>query len=512
MPYKTRIEMEEDDFIEAGQDLLNKTVLNWPHNTLANNLDITHPIYDVLSAKTDEDYRLGRIYNNIPSYDDPATGQPTYYVTNGQTFKEAIATLDRATRDLRNFILTKTVQPSDVSPFITPGDIVVPPGGTASTQWYLVPDEVIEPPKGEAIGYSDYPICRIPQMPPRIYIAGYNNNPRHLIGITQIRRGGDLGIIKLMESFDGGVSWGVNAEFGRDAGSGINTGASAGFLWGDCTPYKKQDGTFDFGYGQSNYSLTNKWRGTGTYNESSATWSFTTEGYSNSYEHVYPFAIRTSQGPGKSIGAWTRSFSRYMRIGLYNSHFSDYSTGPWPAGFVEMINPSTGTTVWNTLSGPSVVEAGGTGVIFIAFGGRETAVSNWRVYVAYSIDNGVTFTTPTAVLSNAAYHYTGPSLVQVANGGLALSFSTNEGQSDLTNIRTVKLAVSYDGINWTKKTKVYEQGNLISGEGGYYDLGLHSWPTSKLLQLGNGEVICFIEAVFSLWDRRLIRARMKLEV
>lgn len=500
MDYKTKLQMLADmDMIQPGQDLMKDIVLNWPHNIIANNMDLIRPLYDVLALKAGEDYDTKREDGAFPNYNDPVTGRRTYYVYNGQSFKEAIITLDRVTRDLFNFILSRTQLPAQTSPFLTMYDEINPGGGNCDSNWYLVPDDIFESTVGD--GPPKFPVCRVPQMQPRIYLAGYDNS-RHLVGFCS-----QYNASQLYETKDGGLIWNIIPNTPSVPMNNYNYQ----YQW--CQAYRRNDNYLDLGFGIIDGSSKSRGVATAYYTKDAATpWTFNYSAVTNANQYTHLHITRTPDSLTNTVWTWLSWTRTEIYVVESTQNFTALAAGGTPVGISGLVNPTTMATTWAEVASPNVIKSFKSGDIIVVFAGRETNTSKWKVYISFSYDNAASFTVPEAILSHTNYHYTGPSLVQLANGGFACTFSTNEGQEITTNIRTVKAIISTDDCaSWKNKVTVYIFNPTYNVYPATYD-----WPTSKIIQLFNGEVFCFVERrVDYPWlpnNFSLVRVRMRLEV
>jgi hypothetical protein len=500
--YKNYAQMiEDEDFLQAEEDLLNKEVLNRPHKVLSNNLDLIVPSLDYLAQKMGVNKDLARIDNIAPSYSSAIPGYTTKYIRNGQSLKEAAISLDKAIRDLHRFIKSKSSQPATINPFLVPGEGLITGGGSgeAKDNWFLVGDQV-----NEIDIIEPSPVCRSGTMSPRIYLAGYAN-PRHIVGFDARRASEGKGWATMWQSFDGGLSWQRVREFLA------YSQYSWSYLHNWTGAYKRtSDGLMEFGFGMGRGSQSaTKYYGEGYYDTNTNLWAFTRKAISSRRDYYHLDIRRSKATSSYSIGAWLDVSFRHLTVGHFKKHFNQYSSESYPSEVVLIKTPDGSSTRWDgKIVSPSIVYLAN-GHILVAFGAKVTPTSKYRIYISRSVNGGATFSLPVqAFTPSQEYDYTSPHIIELTNGGVAMSFTTNENQaSDDTTPRYVKCVVSSDrGYTWRSKVTIFQQtGNTWTGDG-------ENWPTSKLMQFINGEVVCFIERLQSYYDRRIVRVGMRIEV
>lgn len=502
--YKTKEQLIADgDFLQPGEDFLDVNTLTWPHENISNNLDIIRSKLNSLVSVAGVMMETGIIENLLPDYSDPNTGKTSNYLRNGTSFKEAIITLDKKVWETRNFILGKINQPNDPIPVITPdNDLpIIPP--TKPDEFILVPGAAAYITTNNVYNTVVFPTNSISGLSPRIFIAGYDS-PQHLVAISRGVWGSYRSV--LMESKDAGKSWTNITNFLINQIAGGGTEWMAGWVAG----YKKeltttQNPEFEFAYMIEDTYW--KHRGTAYYNKTLKRWVF--PGYSsgtaervNANDQAYNIAFHSlCLNRSKTATRCLAAFTNYLNTALYVCHSTKHFTAWGPGDFTPptgtiLIRTPGGDNSWNFVYSPDIIQLGDNS-IWCVFCGRETSTDKIKVYISKSSDNGATFGDAEEFLGSDAYNYSSPSIIQLDNNRLAITFATDESTDYLLGAYSIyKVITSNDGgATWGNQNTIYTPDTsepiplaLITATNNKSYL-----PGTKLLYLANGEILCFIE-------------------
>jgi hypothetical protein len=500
MPYKTKQQMIDDkDFIQTKEDLLNDKVLNWPHNILANNMDATKPREDIVSLVSGEEYSTF-MDENTPNYNDPNTGTKTKFVQNGMSFKEAIIALDRAAKNLKNLILSKSTLPVNMSPFISPGGAKQLEPGEAYNSWALIPD-------GPAVEIKEGPRIRAPHITPRILYTGQITGGQDLVAIGVSPNGFNGGTAKVFSSYDLGKTW---KNTGGSFSANIMDYWSYAKEW--CSLYTNASKELVVLMGRKDSSLV--MFGKVIWNILDKVW----KDKSNEYNHIQDWNrsatldqldLKDAKKKDKETAwAWIARDGKTIRVAVSNEDFvtrmSKLGSGTVPNNALDI---NYGALQFAEVNSPSIVffEENSPRDMFVVFSGRLRGEDRYGIYQA-TFENGAgnsltqvttygEYVHPLIVSDN--YDYVSPSFIEFVSGFIGLSFTTNEEQPSKDDIRTIEMML-YNKMtrSWFGKSIIYIQEPIIG-----WSPGRSNWPRATIVE-GSGQIICFVEELMSKKDMK----------